>query len=550
MKIALAQNNYVIGALEENVEKIIRSIRKARQEKATLVVFSELAVCGYPPHDLLEYKHFVENCRAGIQQIAAECHGIAAIVGGPSVNPNSKGKNLYNSAYFLANGDVQQVVNKTLLPTYDIFDEYRYFEQNTEFRLISYKGFNIAITICEDLWYKQPILTGYGKDRLYSVCPMDRIAALCPDLVINIAASPFSYLQGEIKTEILTDNASRYKVPIYYINQVGAQTDLIFDGGSMVVNPTGIISRMKEFEEDFAIYDTDGVLNAKAIPCKTDSHKEISLIYNALTLGIRDYFVKSGLKTAIVGLSGGIDSAVTLTLAAKALGAMNVRGLLMPSQYSSDHSVTDAIELARNLSVRYDIIDIRDVFLQYSDSMSGIFKGLAPDITEENIQARIRGNLLMAMSNKFGCIVLNTSNKSEAAVGYGTLYGDMSGAISVLGDVYKTDVYRLAEYINRDHEIIPRNSIVKPPSAELRPNQKDSDSLPDYSILDQILYNYIELKKSDEEIIQLGFDAQTVKKTLRMVNNNEYKRYQTPPVLRISTKAFGPGRKMPLVAKY
>jgi NAD+ synthase (glutamine-hydrolysing) len=550
MKIAIAQNNYVIGALEDNVEKIIRSIRKARQEKAALVVFSELAVCGYPPHDLLEYKHFVEKCAEAMQQIAAECHGIAAIVGGPSVNPNSKGKNLYNSAFFLANGSVRQVIHKTLLPTYDIFDEYRYFEQNTEFGLVSYKGFNIAITICEDLWYRQPILTGYGKDRLYSVCPMDKIAALCPDFMINIAASPFSYLQGEIKTGILTENATRYKLPIYYVNQVGAQTDLIFDGGSMVVNPTGIISRMKEFEEDFATYETDVVLNAKAEPFHIETHKEISQIHNALVLGIRDYFVKSGLKTAIVGLSGGIDSAVTLALAVRALGAMNVRGLLMPSQFSSDHSVTDAVVLARNLGVRYDVVDIRDIFGQYNDSLNPVFRGLAPDITEENIQARIRGNLLMALSNKFGCIVLNTSNKSEAAVGYGTLYGDMSGALSVLGDVYKTDVYRLAEYINLDHEVIPKNSITKPPSAELRPDQKDSDSLPDYNILDQILYHYIELKKSEEEIVQLGFDPGTVNKSLRMVNHNEYKRYQTPPVLRISTKAFGPGRKMPLVAKY
>jgi NAD+ synthase (glutamine-hydrolysing) len=550
MRIALAQLNYTIGAFDENVEKIIRAIRKARQEKAALVVFSELAVCGYPPHDLLEYKQFVEDCESHIQQLAAECHGIAAIVGGPSVNPNPKGKNLFNSAYFMSNGAVKHVVNKTLLPTYDIFDEYRYFEQNTDFSLVTCKGFNIAITICEDLWYKQPILTGYGKDRLYSVCPMDKIAGLCPDLVINIAASPFSHMQGEIKAGILTDNAARYKVPIFYVNQVGAHTDLIFDGGSMVVNPSGIISRMKLFQEDFCIYDTDEVIAAKSELTDIPSHTDISMIHDALILGIRDYFVKSALKSAIVGLSGGIDSAVTLVLAVRALGATNVRALLMPSQYSSGNSVTDAVALARNLSIRYDIVDIRDIFNQYTESLDSVFRSLPEDLTEENIQARVRGNLLMALSNKFGNIVLNTSNKSEAAVGYGTLYGDMSGGLSVLGDIYKSDVYRLTAYINRDLEIIPQRTISKPPSAELRPNQKDSDSLPEYDVLDKILFNYIEMKKSVEEIIQTGLDPKVVKKTIRMVNQNEYKRYQTPPVLRISTKAFGPGRRMPLVAKY
>lgn len=550
MKIAIAQLNYTIGAFEENYEKIVRSIRRARQEKAALVIFSELAISGYPPHDLLEYKHFVDNCEKLVHQIAAECHGIAAVVGGPSVNPGQHGKNLYNSAFFLANGAVQRIIHKTLLPTYDIFDEYRYFEQNTEFSLITYKGFNIAITICEDLWYRQPILTGYGKDRLYSVCPMDRLSALCPDFLVNIAASPFSYLQDEIKTGILTDNAARYKVPVYYVNQVGANTELIFDGGSMVVNPSGIISRMKLFEEDFCLYDTADVLAARAESVSIPKQEDIRLVYDALILGIRDYFRKSGLKSAIVGLSGGIDSAVTLVLATRALGPSNLRALLMPSQYSSEHSVADAITLTRNLGVRYDIIDIRDVFGQYVQSLHTVFKGMPEDITEENIQARIRGNLLMALSNKFGNMVLNTSNKSEAAVGYGTLYGDMNGGLSVLGDVYKSDVYRLAHYINREREIIPQNSIAKAPSAELRPDQKDSDSLPEYGILDKVLFNYIELKKSVDDIILMGIDRHVVEKAIHLVNLNEYKRYQTPPVLRISTKAFGPGRKMPLVARY
>jgi len=337
-------------------------------------------------------------------------------------------------------------------------------------------------------------------------------------------------------------------VPIYYVNQVGAHTDLIFDGSSMVVNPAGIIYRMKQFEEDFQVFDTAQV--ADASPPVHNSENIISLIHDALILGIRDYFGKSGIKSAIVGLSGGVDSAVTLVLAVRALGASNVRALLMPSQYSSEHSVSDAITLTRNLSVRYDIIDIRDVFGEYEIALKSIFRGLPADIAEENIQARIRGNLLMALSNKFGNMVLNTSNKSEAAVGYGTLYGDMNGGIAVLGDVYKTDVYSLAAFLNQEREIIPQHTITKPPSAELRPNQKDSDSLPEYNILDPILFNYIELKKSAGEIIRLGYESDVVKKVIRLVNQNEYKRYQTPPVLRISTKAFGAGRKMPLVGKF
>ncbi len=548
MKIALAQLNYTVGAFNENAEKIIRTIRKARQDKALLVVFSELAICGYPPHDLLEYRHFVQQCINKLKEIAAECHGIAAIIGGPSVNPNVVGKNLFNSAYFLANGEIKTVVHKTLLPTYDIFDEYRYFEQNSDFRLISYKGFNIAITICEDLWYKQPILTGYGKDRMYSVCPMEKVASLYPDLVINLAASPFSYKQGLIKSEILTDNAQKYRVPIYYVNQVGANTDLIFDGGSMVVNSTGICHKMKLFEEDYLIVDTADV--EKASPAIANAPDITAQIHDALVLGIRDYFMKSGLRSAILGLSGGIDSAVTLVLAVRALGAMNVRVLLMPSRYSSEHSVNDALALAHNLSVRYDIIDINDIYGCYEETLASVFKGQERDVTEENIQARVRGNLLMALSNKYGNIVLNTSNKSESAVGYGTLYGDMAGAIGVLGDVYKSDVYTLAAYINRDNEIIPVSTITKPPSAELRPNQKDSDSLPEYDILDGILYNYIELQKSTAEITEQGYDSRVVEKVIRLVNLNEYKRYQSPPVLRISTKAFGPGRKMPLVGKF
>jgi NAD+ synthase (glutamine-hydrolysing) len=550
MNIALAQLNFTIGAFDENAEKIIHAIKRAKQEKAALVVFSELAVCGYPPLDLLEHRDFIENCENFIYKIASQCRGIAAIVGAPSVNPYPSGKNLFNSAYFLAKGMIQQVINKTLLPTYDIFDEYRYFEQNNQFACIKYKGYNIAVTICEDLWYKQPILTDFGKGRLYGTCPMDRLISHCPDFVINIAASPFSYMQYRIKTEILTENARKYKIPIYYVNQVGAQTELIFDGGSMVVNPRGIVDRMNLFKEDFRIYDTEEVHRMLPGEIMEPPDKEISIIHDALVIGIRDYFGKTGLKTGLLGLSGGIDSAVTLVLASKALGVANLRVLLLPSQYSSEHSITDAMALADTLGVRYDIIDIREIYSTYTQALNAVFKGTAEDITEENIQARIRGNLLMSVSNKFGDILLNTSNKSEGAVGYGTLYGDMSGGLSVLGDVYKTDVYRLAAYINREKVIIPRNTIEKAPSAELRLNQKDTDSLPAYEVLDRILFNYIEMKKSAEEITQSGIDKNVVEKTINMVNYYEYKRYQAPPILRISSKAFGAGRRMPLVAKY
>jgi NAD+ synthase (glutamine-hydrolysing) len=378
MKIALAQLNYTIGAFEENAEKIILAIRQARQERAALVVFSELAICGYPPMDLLEHKYFLDKCESYLNQIASECHGIAAIIGGPSVNPNPLGKNLFNSAFFMANGSVQHVIHKTLLPTYDIFDEYRYFEQNTDFNLISYKGFNIAVTICEDLWYKQPILTGFGKDRLYGVCPMDRLASLCPDFVINIAASPFSYMQVKQRKEYsLTMQAGT--VPVYYVNQVGAHAELIFDGGSMVVNPQGVVSQMKQFEEDFRIYETDEAGAMSGGRDEKQAGNGMALVHDALVLGIKDYFGKTGLKTALLGLSGGIDSAVTLVLATRALGSTNMRVLLMPSQYSSSHSVSDAIALARNLGVRYDIIDIRDILAHYTQSLETVFKGYQPD---------------------------------------------------------------------------------------------------------------------------------------------------------------------------
>jgi NAD+ synthase (glutamine-hydrolysing) len=551
MKISLAQLNYIIGDFEGNTQKIIAAINKAKAENSSLVVFSELAVCGYPPLDLLEHKYFIDRAQESIRQISQSCSGIAAIFGAPVINHNLSGKNLYNSAVFCFDGKVQATIHKSLLPTYDVFDEYRYFEPSSEFELVKLNGYKIAITICEDLWFEQPIHTDFGKNRLYSVNPMDELAKLNPDFVVNIAASPFAYNHDEVKREILMNNASKYKLPILYLNQVGAQTEIIFDGGSRIVNSKGaIIQRLPFFEESLQTVEIDEVLSSEITENKIPVPTHIEKIHDAIVLGLKDYFSKMNFKRAVLGLSGGIDSAVTLVLAVRALGAENVRVLLMPSKYSSDHSINDAVKLADNLGVKYDIVSIQSIFDGFENDLNEIFSDKKPDITEENIQARIRGVLLMAVSNKFGNILLNTSNKSEAAVGYGTLYGDMAGGISVLGDVYKTDVYNLAKYINRESEIIPLSSILKPPSAELRPDQKDSDSLPDYDMLDKILFNYIELKKSPDDIIAEGFSKETVLRTICMVNANEYKRFQTPPILRVSSKAFGPGRRMPLVARY
>ncbi|WP_321295824.1 NAD+ synthase [Marinifilum fragile] len=548
MKIALAQLNYHIGNFESNTEKIISAIEKSKKENVDLVVFSELAICGYPPKDLLERKDFIERTQDALQKVAEACTDIAAVVGGPSINPHIKGKNLYNSAFFISNGKIESIHNKTLLPNYDIFDEYRYFEPNTEFSLVEYKGKKIAITVCEDLWEKQPTDNNFAKSELYTVSPMEELNKLNPDFVVNIAASPFSYNQQDLRTNILKSNIERYNLPIIYVNQIGAHTELIFDGDSMVLNSKGDVAcRLKYFEEDYQVVDMNEIED-KAIEIAEVDY--IEKIHDALVLGLKDYFGKMGFKKATLGLSGGIDSAVTVVLAERALGKENVRVLLMPSEFSSDHSIKDAVDLAENLGIEYEIVNIQEIFSEFQKALKPSFGDLPFNVAEENIQARIRGTLVMGLSNKFGHILLNTSNKSEAAVGYGTLYGDMNGGLSVLGDVYKTDVFKMAWFMNKDKEIIPVNTIVKPPSAELRPDQKDSDSLPDYDILDGILYRYIEKNMSTKEIIADGFEKQTVEKAIRLVNMNEYKRFQTPPILRVSSKAFGFGRKIPLVAKH
>jgi len=544
MKIALAQLNYHIGNFEYNTNKIIEHVELAKAQGADLVVFAELAICGYPPRDFLEFDEFIDLCEKAARKIAEHCYGIACIVGLPVKNEVLAGKDLYNAAYFLEDGVLKRVVKKALLPNYDVFDEYRYFEPAKNFECVDFKGIKIAVTICEDLW-------NINNNPLYLSSPMDELARQKPKLMINIAASPFSYTHDEERVVVLSDNAKKYNLPLLYVNQVGAQTEIIFDGGSMAFDAKGnLIDEMPYFKEELRIYEfEDNVIKGYA-PIVPQALPDIEQIYEALVMGIKDYFGKSGFSKAVLGLSGGIDSAIVCALACRALGAENVMAVLMPSKYSSDHSIQDALDLVKNIGCKHEIIPIKEVADAFDQIMAPSFNGLPFNLTEENIQARCRGVIVMAMSNKFGYILLNTSNKSECAVGYGTLYGDMCGAIGVIGDVYKTQVYELAHYINKDGIVIPENSIVKPPSAELRPGQKDSDSLPDYDILDKILFQYIELKKSSTAIIAQGYDEALVKRIIKMVNTAEFKRYQTPPILRVSQKAFGMGRRMPIVGKY
>jgi NAD+ synthase (glutamine-hydrolysing) len=550
MKIALAQLNYHIGNFESNAEKIINAIFNAENENVDLVIFSELSVCGYCPLDLLEQEDFISKCLNSIQHIKSYTSKVAIIIGAPTINSQNKGKNLFNSALFIHEGEIKHVFHKTLLPTYDIFDEYRYFEPNDVFELLEFKNEKIAVTICEDLWDEQKTYNVFDREMLYKSSPLQKLNELQPDFVINIAASPYSYNQAQTRQEILFKNAIKYSLPIIYVNQIGGNTDLIFDGGSMVVNKKGQkVLDCNCFDEDFKIINSLEI--KKLAPINYNSFNKIEDIHKALILGLKDFFKKSGFKKAVLGLSGGIDSALTLAIAIQAIGNKNIDVILMPSKYSSQHSIDDAIEMAKRCNVNYHIVNIESIRQEFDSTLDEIFENTLPDVTEENIQARIRGSILMAFSNKFGHIVLNTSNKSEAAVGYSTLYGDMNGAISVLGDVYKTDIYKLAEYINLHiANIIPENTINKPPSAELRPNQKDNDSLPDYNILDAILFAYIEQKLSIMEIEKQSYEKGIVDFVINLVNKSEYKRFQSPPILRISSKSFGFGRRMPLIAKY
>jgi NAD+ synthase (glutamine-hydrolysing) len=547
MKIALAQLNYRIGDFTGNAGKMIASIEKAKESGADLVVFSELSVTGYYAHDLLEKKEFIQKAGETVREIAAHCTGIGALVGAPVINDGERGKQLFNAACYLADGAIRDIFYKSLLPTYDVFDEYRHFEPNRNYHLLRTGNLNLAVTICEDLWDEQPDYNEFGKNKLYQTSPVAELIKLGPDMIINLSASPFSANQESWRKDILVRKTRESGIPLVYVNQVGAHAELIYDGGSLFVDAGGnILHELSYFEEDFRIIDTACKNKAGVQPAA----EKIEKIHDALVLGIRDYFKKTGFEKATLGLSGGIDSALVAVLAVSALGPENVRVLLLPSVYSSDHSVKDALLLAQNLGIRYDLVPIQDSVDAVNRAISSVFVNLPQDVTEENIQARIRGIMIMALSNKLNHLVLNTSNKSECAVGYGTLYGDMNGGLSVLGDVYKTQVYQLAAFINRKSEIIPSGIITKPPSAELRPGQKDSDSLPEYDVLDHILFHYIELNQSPAEIAATGYDRSLVDQVIRMVNINEYKRFQAPPILRISSKSFGFGRRMPLVARF
>ncbi|MEE4177973.1 MAG: NAD+ synthase [Bacteroides sp.] len=546
MKIALAQLDFIVGHFEHNTGLMIDALARARSQGADLVVFTELAICGYPPRDLLEMDHFIDLCEEGVSKIASQCLGIAAIIGAPSRNPQAFGKRLLNSAFLLAEGEISATYHKGLLPTYDVFDEYRYFEPASSFKTINFKGKKIALTICEDLW-------NLDVHALYSMTPMDVLIREEPDLMINISASPFAWSHLADRHYTFSENARQYGLPLFVANQMGGHAELLFDGQSAVYNPQGgLVGRIDSFTEGIRVFDLEDVINSQEqpVPLKLSEAEKNEVIYQALVFGIRAYFGKLGLKKAILGLSGGLDSALTLVLAADALGPENCRAVLLPGPYSTDHSINDAVQLAQNLGVPFDIIPINETFGALQHSLGPYFKGTTPGVAEENLQARARAVILMGLANKFGYVLLNTSNKSEAAVGYGTLYGDMCGGLAVIGDIYKTEAYSLSQYINCIQEIIPVNILNKPPSAELKPDQRDTDSLPPYEILDDILFSYIEKKMSAEAIVAGGHPEELVKKVLRMVNANEYKRHQTPPILRVSKKAFGSGRKMPLVARF
>jgi len=558
MKISIAQQNYHIGNFEENTRKIIAAIEAAKAEGSELIIFSEMSVCGYPARDFVEFSDFIDKCYQAVDQIREHADTIGVLIGSPAHNKIQKGKDLFNAAFFLYEKEIKAEIHKTLLPTYDVFDEYRYFEPAYEWKIVPFKGKRLAITICEDIW-------NLGDNPLYRICPMDQLMDQQPDVMLNISASPFDYTHDEDRKSVIKANVQKYKIPMFYCNSVGSQTEIIFDGASLVFDKdANLCGALPMFQEAMSTWELneDGSINAPILepasrvpdkelnPATLEPELNIAQVYDALIMGIRDYFSKMGFSKAILGSSGGIDSAVTLAIACDALGKENVHAILMPSPYSTDHSVNDAVALSENLGNPYDIIRIDDIYQSFLQTLKPLFNDLPFSLAEENIQSRSRGNLLMAIANKFGYILLNTSNKSELATGYGTLYGDMAGGLGVLGDCYKLQVYALAEYINREKEIIPSNIITKAPSAELRPNQKDSDSLPDYTVLDQILYQYIEKRKGPAEIKALGYDVALVDRTLKMVNNNEYKRNQFCPIIRISPKAFGVGRRVPIVGKY
>ena len=543
MKIALGQINPTIGDFTGNSKKIVESARQALAGGAAMILFPELAVCGYPPRDLLEKPAFVERSQQVIQEIAQAVPGITTVCGFVSPARVETGKSVMNSVAVLRDGAVQFVQSKMLLPTYDVFDELRYFDPAKSQKLFAAGDKQFALTICEDAWNDKH----FWHRRLYSVDPVDELLHAGGNVVINISASPFHLGKRELRHQMLATVARDNKVPVLFVNQVGGNDSLIFDGSSMVIAPDGqIVTRAKSFEEDLVIFDTETM--------QGDMHEQtepgIPSAYTALVLGTRDYVRKCGFSRVVIGLSGGIDSALTAAIAVDALGKENVTGIAMPSQYSSEHSIKDARELACKLDIRFEVVPIGEIFDQYRKALTPLFPRLPDGIAEENLQSRTRGNILMAFSNKFGDLVLTTGNKSEVAVGYCTLYGDMVGGLGVISDVPKTMVYELSRYVNSLKPVIPQSTIDKPPSAELRPDQKDSDTLPPYEILDNILEDYVEHYYSAERIAaERGYDLKVVRDVIRMIERSEYKRQQAAPGLKITRKAFGVGRRFPIAQK-
>ena len=543
MKIALGQINPTVGDFAGNAAKIIDFSSRAKSLGAGLILFPELSVCGYPPRDLVERASFVQHNREAAEDIAAETHGIAVICGLVTPAQAETGKSVMNSAALLMDGRIKFVQSKMLLPTYDVFDEMRNFAPARSQLLFPFCGKQMALTICEDAWNDKH----FWHRRLYTVDPVEALIHAGGNFVLNISASPFWANKRELRHDMLATIARNDRVPVAFVNQVGGNDSLVFDGSSLVFDREGnVIARGKSFEEDLILFDSDSLTG--------EMHDQIegeeASIFAALVLGTRDYVSKCGFRRVIIGLSGGIDSALTAAIAVDAIGAENVTGVGMSGPYSSPGSIADARALAENLGINFEILPIGDIFDEYKAILASVFKDCREDVTEENIQSRIRGSLLMALSNKFGALVLSTGNKSELGVGYCTLYGDMAGGLAVINDVPKTLVYRLSHYVNSRKPVIPQATLEKPPSAELSLNQKDSDTLPDYEVLDAILEDYVEQAHSAEQISrEHDFDLDLVKSVIRMVERNEYKRQQAAPGIKISPKAFGYGRRFPIAAK-
>ena len=541
MKIGIAQINTIVGDLAGNSTLILDAYRRLKEKGADLVVFPELTICGYPPQDLLFKQTFIRECLAVAGEIAAQST-IPLVFGVPIINDNPQGNRLYNGAFVCRDGEVIAEVKKHLLPTYDVFDEKRYFEAGTETTCIDIDGTKVGFTICEDIWIDK------NERSLYAVDPIEDLMRKKPDLHINLSASPWHIRKIGSRLKYLRNTSLRLQCPTIYCNAVGGNDELIFDGNSKVISSDGQCRMiLNDFESDEALIDLNRISSLEPID---HQEQDIEKIHRALVLGLRDYAHKTGFKKAVIGLSGGIDSAVTAAIAVEALGKENVMGISLPSRISSQHSQDDAHDLARNLGIEYHLIPIADIVSSVEHTLQPLFKGLPLDVTEENIQARSRGIVLMALSNKFGSILLTTGNKSEMAVGYCTLYGDMAGGLAVLSDVLKTVVYDLARHLNSEREIVPESTITKPPSAELRPDQKDEDSLPPYPLLDTILRKYIEEGMTRADIIAEGYDPEIVHDIARKVDRNEYKRKQAPPGLKITSLAFGIGRRIPIVQKY